>query len=187
MKPWKTLACRVLLEHGLYLTVEEHTVELPDGTIISDWPWIVTPDYVIVVPVTVDGAFICFRQPKYAVKGLTLAPVGGYLDPDEEPLAAARRELLEETGYKAPEWHSLGHYAVDGNRGVGTAHLFLALDARQVADRDPDDLEEQKLLLLDRQEIEQALTAGSFRVLPWTTAMALALLHLERSNVQTLD
>jgi ADP-ribose pyrophosphatase len=180
VKPWKTLARRVLLERGPYLTVEEHTVELPDGTVIPDWPWIVTPDYVIVVAVTVDGAFICFRQPKYAAKGLTLAPVGGYLDEGEDPLVAARRELLEETGYEAPEWHSLGRYAIDGNWGVGTAYLFLALGARRVAERDADDLEEQIMLFLSRDEIEEALATGAFQVLPWTTAMALALLHLER-------
>jgi ADP-ribose pyrophosphatase len=117
MQTWKTLSRQVLLSQPPYLDVELHSLALPDGRIIPDWQWIVTPGYVHVVVVTQDGAFLCLRQVKYAVAGTTLAPVGGYLDPGEAPLAAARRELCEETGYTAPDWLSLGSYTVDGNRG----------------------------------------------------------------------
>src|SRR5512143_1161741 len=123
MRPWKTLSREVVLSEPPFLTIESHTVELPDGRIIPDWQWIVTPDYVNVVAITDEGQFVCFRQTKYAVTGTSLAPVGGYLDPGEEPLAAAQRELHEETGYAATSWTSLGSYAVDGNRGAGTGYL----------------------------------------------------------------
>ncbi len=69
MQPWKTLAQRTLLECGRFLTVEGHTVALPDGRIIEEWPWIITPDYINVVAVTVEGRFLCFRQTKYSVEG----------------------------------------------------------------------------------------------------------------------
>ena len=182
MQLWKTLSRRVVLDQGKFLTVESHTVELPDGRVIPDWPWVITPDYVNVIAVTEDGEFLCFRQTKYGVDGTSFAAVGGYIEPGEEPLTAARRELLEETGYEAPEWIDLGHYRVDGNRGAGTAYLFLARGARRVADADADDLEEQDLLHLSRSELEAALAAGEFKLLPWATAVALALLHLERED-----
>ena len=178
MKPWKTLSRHAILDHSKFLTVENHTVELPDGRVISDWPWLVTPDYVIVVAVTEDGQILCFRQTKYAVGGTSLAPVGGYLEPGEEPLIAAQRELLEETGYEAPDWVSLGCYHGDANRGAGKANLFLALNAYRVAEPNADDLEEQELLYLNRAEVEAALATGEFKVLPWATAVALALLHI---------
>lgn len=178
MKPWKTRARQTILDHSRFLRVESHAVELPDGRVIPDWPWVVTPDYVNIVAVTEAGAFVCFRQTKYAVEGTSLAPVGGYIEPGEDPRAAAQRELVEETGYTAPEWVDLGRYSVDGNRGAGTAHLFLARGARRVAAPDADDLEEQQLLLLSRAEVEAALRAGEFKLLAWATVMALALLHL---------
>jgi ADP-ribose pyrophosphatase len=178
MRPWKTLARRTLVSPSKFLTVEAHTVQLPDGQIIDDWPWVITPDYVIVVAVTAGGEFLCFRQSKYAVEGLSLAPPGGYLEPGEEPLSGAQRELLEETGYVAPEWLELGHYPVDGNRGAGTAHFFLARHAQPVTGRCADDLEEQELLLLSRAELEAALTAGQFKVLPWMAIVALALRYV---------
>jgi 8-oxo-dGTP pyrophosphatase MutT (NUDIX family) len=178
MKTLKTVSNKTLLDMGKYLVVENHSVELPDGRVIHDWPWIITPDYINVVAVTDDGKFPVFRQTKYSVEGTSLAPVGGYLDPGEDPLTAAKRELLEETGYEASEWTHLGSFPVDGNRGAGVANLYLAQGAHFVADIDSDDLEEQELLLLSRSEMEAALDAGEFKVLAWAANIALALRHL---------
>ena len=177
MQPWKTLSREVLLDYSKYLVVERHTVQLPDGRIIDDWPWVIAPDFVNVLAETPEGKYLCFRQVKYAVEGTSLAPVGGYIEPGEDPLAAVQRELVEETGYEASEWIPLGHYAVAANRGVGTGYFYLARGARRVADPQADDLEEQELLLLSREEVEAALLAGEFKALPWVTTVALAILH----------
>jgi ADP-ribose pyrophosphatase len=150
-------------------------VELPDGRLIPDWPWIITPDYVNVVAVTSEEHFICFRQVKYGLEGTTLGIVGGFVEEGEEPLRAAQRELLEETGYKSTDWTPLGSYRVDPNRGVAMGHLYLASQARYVTPRNADDLEEQELLFLTRPELEAALEQGQFKVLAWTAAIALAL------------
>jgi ADP-ribose pyrophosphatase len=178
MQPWKTLDKRTVLENGKWLTVEYRTLELPDGQQIKDWAWVVLPDYVNVAAVTEAGLFVCFRQVKYAAEGVSLAPVGGYLEPNEVPMSGAQRELLEETGYRASEWINLGQYAVDGNRGAGVGHLFLAKGTVKVSEVKADDLEEQEIVLLERAEVEAALRAGAFKVLPWATVMALALLHV---------
>ncbi len=182
MQLWKTLARTPILERGKFLVVEEHRVELPDGRVIPNWDWIITPDYINVCAVTDDGRFICFRQVKYAIAGTSLAPVGGYLEPGEDPQACAQRELCEETGYAARVWLNLGSYCVDGNRGGGVGNLFLALGAHPVAARHADDLEEQELLLLTRAQVEAALDAGEFRVLAWATVMALGLRTLDRTQ-----
>jgi ADP-ribose pyrophosphatase len=178
MDSWKTLSRETVLDRGKFLRVEDHTVELPDGRVIEQWPWVISPDFINVVAVTDAGKFLCFRQVKYAVEGETLATVGGYLEPGEEPLAAAQRELLEETGYEARDWIELGQYRVDANRGAGTAHFFMAHHARQVAERNADDLEEQHLLLLTRAEVEAALQRGDFKALPWLAIIVLALRHM---------
>jgi ADP-ribose pyrophosphatase len=182
MQPWKTLSRHTVLDRGRFLTVEDHTIELPDGRIIENWPWVITPDYVNIVALTDDVRFLCFRQTKYSVEGVSLAPVGGYIDPGEDPLAAAKRELLEETGYQASTWIKLAHLPIDGNRGVGTAHLFMARGAHPVSEIDADDLEEQELFLLSRAEVEAALDAGEFKLLPWATAIALALRKLDKTS-----
>ena len=177
MESWKTLKRKQILDFSQFLKVEDHTIELPDGEIIEHWPWIMSPDFVNMAVITTEGDYLIFRQTKYSVKGTTLAPVGGYIEPGEEPLAAAKRELLEETGYVAEKWENLGEFVVDGNRGCGIAHFFLARGAHQAAEADADDLEEQELLHLSRAEVEAAVARGAFKVLPWQAVMALALLR----------
>lgn len=177
MKPWKTLSREQVLRFSHYLSVERHTIELPDGRIIPDWPWVIVPDYVNVLPVSPDGLFYCFRQVKYAADGISLAPVGGMIDPGETPLEAAHRELREEMGLESDELIFLGQYATDANRGVGTGHLYLALQARRVGSPGSDDLEEQELIQLTRAELRAALLAGEFKIISWAATASLALAY----------
>jgi ADP-ribose pyrophosphatase len=180
LRTWKTISRKTILQHNIFLTVENHVVKLPDGKVISDWAWLIIPSAAIVLPVTKDGKFLCFRQTKYAVEGTSLAPVGGMLEPNEKPLDAAKRELLEEMGCTSGDWVSLGSYILDPNRGIATMHLFLALNAEQVAQPSSDDLEDQELLSLSRDEIETALNAGAFKILSWSTVVALSLSYLNQ-------
>jgi ADP-ribose pyrophosphatase len=177
MESWKTLKKEPVLDLSPFLKVEKHTVALPDGQVIENWPWIISPDFVNIAVITTEGKYLLFRQTKYSVKGTVLAPVGGYIEPGEEPLAAAKRELLEETGYEAQHWENLGDFSVDGYRGNGIAHFFLAREAAPVTEPNADDLEEQEMLKLSRAEVEAAVARGAFKVLPWQTVMALALLR----------
>jgi len=182
MQPWKTRSRRTILDEKPWLVVEHHEVELPDGRVIPDWPWVITPDYVNIIAETEAKKFLCFRQVKYAIEGPTLGIVGGYINAGEEPLAAAQRELREETGYEAALWTELGHYRVDPNRGFAMGHLYLAQGAHWLGGAIVDDLEEQKLLMLSQAEIEAALENGEIKVLAWAAAVAFALRQLERAD-----
>ncbi len=181
LRPWKTLERRLVHDHGRFLKVENHVVELPDGRIITDWAWLDIPDAVIVLARTQRRQFVCFRQTKYAVQGITFAPVGGMIEQGEEPITAAKRELQEETGYTAPIWKPLGSYVLDPNRGIATMHLFLALDAEETAQPIRDDLEDQELLLLSQAELQHTLEQGEFKVVSWAATVALALNYLNLS------
>jgi len=179
LRVWKTLSRKTILEHGKFLTIENHVVELPNGTTISDWAWIIIPNAAIVLPVTPEGKFLCFRQTKYAVQGTSLAPVGGMIEENEDPFEAAKRELREEMGCEALNWVNLGSYVLDPNRRCATMHLFLALDAKQVTEPESDDLEDQELLVLSKDEIKKSLREGEFKIVAWAAVVALGLDYLD--------
>jgi ADP-ribose pyrophosphatase len=182
MQPWKTITRRLILDHSKYLKVEAHDIRLPNGDIIRDWPWIITPDFVIIIVVNTCEEFIFFRQQKYSMDGVGLAPVGGYIDDGEVPIEAAQRELAEEIGYVSDSWVHLGSYPVDGNRGAGRAHLYLALNAVPSGSGSnllSDDLEDQEQVVLTRDDVKTAILRHEFKVLPWMAAVTLALDHME--------
>ncbi len=175
MKKWKTLSNETIIEYGKFLTLQNHKIKLHNEKIIENWPWIVLPNFVNIVAITDNGKFIFFKQTKYAVDGIVLAPVGGYVEKDEEPLEAAKRELLEETGFNADEWINLGSFVVDANRGCGKGFFFLAKNSVKIAESVKDDLEEQEILFLSKDEIEKIIYNNEIKVLPWAYAILRAL------------
>jgi len=178
LKNWKTHSKSTALDCGKFLKVEFHHVEFHGGKSIPEWPWVITPDFINVVVQREEGDFLIYRQSKYAIEGDSLAIVGGYLEPGENPLDAAKRELMEETGFEAPNWVSLGSYAVDANRGCGNGHFYLATGARRVADPYADDLETYEIDFISKTDLTKAMMAGEFKTLTWAAAVALSIPHL---------
>jgi ADP-ribose pyrophosphatase len=179
MKPWKTLSRNTILDHSRFLKVEDHSVQLPDGKILDHWPWIISPDFVLVMPISPRGTFYLFHQVKYAVSGTSLAPVGGYLEPGEDPLSAAKREVREEMGCVADEWVHLGSFPINGNHGGGNGHLYVAFGAQKVGELIIDDLEEMHMVELSSDELEQCILDGGIKVLGWLAMVATGYLYVK--------
>lgn len=92
---------------GRFLHAFRDTVRLPDGSETTR-EYVVHPGAVMVIPILDDGRLVLERQFRYPVGQVMIEFPAGKLDPGEEPLACARRELLEETGYSAREWARAG-------------------------------------------------------------------------------
>lgn len=92
--------------HGNLLHVKRDTVVLPNGS-QTGREYIVHPGAVLVVPVLDNGHLVFERQFRYPLRKAFIELPAGKIDPNEDPLQTGKRELLEETGYTAREWHSL--------------------------------------------------------------------------------
>lgn len=131
------------------------------------------PDWINVVALTADGRMLFVRQFRHGTQTETLELPGGSTEAsDASPLASARRELLEETGYVSDDWTLLG--VVDPNPAIQTnaCHTFLARDARRVAEPEPDGAEDLRVELLAPAEVTRLVRAGEIR-----HALTVAALH----------
>ena len=172
---WKTRSCEVLLEQPPWFEVLVEEVELPGGKIVSDYHQIRMPHYTAVFAVTQDQKIMVMRCYRHAVGEVTLTMPGGMLEVEEDPMAGIKRELLEETGYIAHEWQSLGAFCGNSTRGCGNYHLFFARGAHQIQLPDSGDLEELELLLWKRSEVESAIDKGQVKSLGVITMLLLGL------------
>jgi ADP-ribose pyrophosphatase len=175
---WETIKRKKLVDASPWLSLWVDEVRLPNGKIVSDFYTVEQPDHIVVFAVTQDRQVVCLWHYKHGPRKINLSFPAGYITDGESPLAAAQRELLEETGYEANVWKSLGAFTVDGNRGCGEAHYFLALEARAVAPPAHDDLEELRVELIDLREINTHLRE-SVATLDAAAAIGLALIALE--------
>ncbi len=89
---------------GHFLKVERDRIRLPDGS-VSHREFIRHPGAVVILPLLDDGRVLLERQFRYPNDRVFIEFPAGKIDPGELPLATARRELEEETGYTATEWN----------------------------------------------------------------------------------
>jgi ADP-ribose pyrophosphatase len=88
---------------GRFLKVSRDRIRLPDGA-ETDREFIRHPGAVVILPVFDDGSVLLERQFRYPLGQVFIEYPAGKIDPGEDPLACAKRELQEETGYTASEW-----------------------------------------------------------------------------------
>ncbi len=172
---WELLESREVFSAPPWIKVLRERVRLPGGRIVDDYHRIVLADCVIVYAQTDDGRVVVERQYKHGAQGVGLSLPAGAIDEGEDPLLAAQRELLEETGYEARTWKFVGRYAVNGNYGCGFAHMFLATGARLVATPDSGDLEHIEVELIDRKHLRQSVENGEIHLLGAVTGILLGL------------
>jgi ADP-ribose pyrophosphatase len=92
---------------GVLLKISRDRVRLPDGR-EAVREYIHHPGAVVIVAQRDDGQLVLERQFRYPLRRSFIELPAGKIDPDEDILACARRELREETGFEAAEWRHLG-------------------------------------------------------------------------------
>lgn len=172
---WDVLDSETVYSAPPWVEVRVETVELPDGQIVDDYHQVDLPPYVIVAATRPDDRFVLQRMYKHGLREETITLPAGRIEEGEAPLACAKRELLEETGYEADRWSRLGSFLVDASHGCGRAHFFRAEDAESVAEPDPGDLEEMENVILDRKEARAALEEDRIEVMSSALGLSLAL------------
>lgn len=170
------LSSRVLLDVP-FMRVVEDVLRLPNGRRHPYTYRKTRHPAVIVVPITRGGKAVLVRQYRHPARRMLVEFPAGAVGPSEDPRAAARRELREETGYAAGRLVEIGRFIPQPASATMEMIFYLARGARRVADPAPEDTEEMETILWPAAEVEQRarrirvpsslLLAGVFFAMPY--------------------
>lgn len=176
IEKWKLLDSELVLNEKWY-RVRKDTVEIKLGKVIDDYYLGIFNDIVLIVALTADQQIPLVRQYKHGAGEILTELPAGYMDDGEEPLAAAQRELREETGFTAPTWHKLGVFFKNSAKTKGdNVHLFLALAAKETTNQELDENENIEVIMTPFEEAVSMAWSGNIK----GSDSALALLLAER-------
>ena len=156
---WKVLNSEYLLQNE-WIAVRADRCEMGNGRLVDPYYIMESGDYVNIVPVTKAGEILMVRIYRHGVEQTLLETPGGLIDEGESPMAAARRELLEETGCDCAAMQLIGSGSPDPARMSCRAHYFLATGCVETAVPAWDEHEEMELLKLPIAEAKRMLFAG---------------------------
>ena len=162
-RPWEVLHSEYLARKP-WFTVRHETIGLPDGRRIPDYYVFEYPDWVNVIAVTRDGRFVLIDQYRHGLGETSYEIPAGVMEPaDRSPLEAARRELLEETGFGGGQWRPLTVLSANPATQNNLTHCFLATDVEPVAEQHLDATEDLRGHLLTRDEVLELLRTDRIR------------------------
>jgi 8-oxo-dGTP pyrophosphatase MutT (NUDIX family) len=177
-KAWHVLKSAVLIDRSPWIRLSEKDVVLPNGRSIEGYITWEEREYALSVALTQHGVPLVLQY-KQGLQSHSLDLPGGYLNSDEDPLAAAQRELLEETGLASTRWIHMASLVLDNNRGSARTHLFLAFDTRVVALPCLDDTEDLTISFYDWKQLGEMVRDGKINSLPTVTALLMAMRRLD--------
>lgn len=128
---------------------------LPDGRLSPDFYFMSFPDFSMTVPLTLEGDVLFAREYKHGAADVMLTLPAGFVEDGESPEEAARRELLEETGYDGGTLEPLGSFMLVPSLSSVRGHFFLARHPAKVAEPRLDEFERIEVVAIPLGEVKR--------------------------------
>ena len=179
---WRTLSSRIIVSDR-WLTLRADTCETADRVRIDPYYVIEMRNEVVAVAITVDRNLVLVRQYRHGLGAVTLELPAGLMEPNEDPIAACRRELLEETGFSGGEASVLRSASTSPVRYSNRAHIILIQGVTKTAFAKDDPTERVETQLWPLDHAERLMFEPEFADLSLMGALASALAALKTEVV----
>ena len=184
---WEEVSCEHIVNDE-WIDFRKSRYRFPDGREFEPYYSYSRRDYVVIVATDEAGNYICVRQYRHGIKRVTTEfcaggiercdgkEYGSRLDKDsaEDALAAAKRELMEETGYESDDWKFLLSVPSNATMADNYANIFVAKSCRKVSGQSLDETEFLNVHLHTRKEIDEMIASGEFPQASHILALLLA-------------
>ena len=143
-----------------WLRVRKDVVKLPNGIVVPDYYVTEASDWVNVIAITAEGQFVVEEQYRHGIQKVCFELCAGMVDEGETPLDAAKRELLEETGFSGNEWQAIGMSVPNASGSTIKCYHFLAKDVVRSHTPKLEQTEELKIHLLNEYQLKKIMLDG---------------------------
>lgn len=185
---WKPLSTEHIVQDK-WIDFRKMAFQLPDGSTFSPYYNFSRRSYVVIVASDEEGNYLCVRQYRHGIGEVTTEFVAGGIECNggteyitkadtqttrEDALAAARRELEEETGYTSDEWEHLITIPSAATIADNYAYIYKARNCRRTHEQHTDSTEFLRMEKLTAEQIDALIDAGRFQqavhVMAWLLA-----------------
>lgn len=126
----------------------------------GEYCYIETPGNAMVIPVLDDGRLVLVRQYRYLSDKFSVEFPGGGVHTEESPAEAAKRELLEESGYNTENLIKIGSFEPSNGVIKDMSHIFIATELDKVREPESDEFEQTEIMLRRIDEFEDMIRRG---------------------------
>ncbi len=185
MKKWKKEKTHTLLERPIF-SVSDIECYHPEKNVSHTFFRLSTCDWINIVAIDDEGRYVMVRQHRLGTDEITVETVGGLVDPKEEPVKAAKRELLEETGFSSDRIYHLKTMTVNPAIMDNRLHIYYAENCRPTSQQNLDKAEDIEIVLLKKDELLDMIRSGEIDHSIVITALSLFWLSEHNSDTVTL-
>jgi|SRR5690554_4046851 len=178
---WKTLSSEYLVK-APWAVLRKDSCIMPNGYIVPEYYILEYPNWVNIVALTDENKIVLVKQYRHGVQESILEIPGGVIDEGEDSLTAAKRELLEETGYLFDSFEQLCDLFPNPATSNNITTSYLARGGKKVQEQELDSQEDIEVILKSPSEVKQLLLQNKFGQALHSAALFYALLNLGELN-----
>ena len=177
VQKWETVSSEYLVKKP-WATLRVDECKLPDGRIAKEYYVLEYPNWVNVVAITADKKVIMVKQYRHSGGLISIEIPGGVIDGDENPVDAAKRELLEETGYLFQDFELVSTIYPNPATSNNVTYCYLAHGGVKVQEQDLDEHEDIDIEFYSIEEVKQMLLKNEIPQALHVTGLFYAFLRL---------
>lgn len=158
---WQILDSEYLFREP-WMTVRKDHVKLPSGVEMPDYYVLEYPEWCNIIAITQDGNILMEKQYRHAQQCVGYEIPAGCVEKGETPLAAAQRELYEETGYGKGEWTQFMKTSPNPGTNTNYCYTFLAIGVERISEQHLESTEDIKVFPMSHEEVLELLRKDGF-------------------------
>lgn len=156
IEKWNLLESEYLIRRP-WLTARRDRVKLPNGQINDEFYVLEYPDWVNVIAVTEEGEFIMIEQYRHGLGEVQMEICAGVVEKGEHHLDAAKRELMEESGFGGGKWRLLTVLSGNPSTTNNLTYCYVAEGVKKISEQHLDRTEDVTVRILSRNDVENLL------------------------------